>query len=155
MQLLLREPGHSSAPFVLAPRSIAPMDYALRSTLDGYRRRRPRSGPMLEPDGLNHSVRQPQSLPLQQRAVLALTTLNDLGPVRVTPSLREVASFKPQVIHSLLGGVRAMRVVLSMARKLELPVVPHFMDDWVNNLYANGQLSGLAPRESSAYLRGS
>lgn len=41
-----------------------------------------------------------------------------------------------------------MRVTLAVSRSLDLPIVPHFMDDWVSNLYTQGQLAGAARRET-------
>jgi hypothetical protein len=41
-----------------------------------------------------------------------------------------------------------MRVSLAVSRSLDLPIVPHFMDDWVSNLYTHGQLAGAARRET-------
>ena len=61
---------------------------------------------------------------------------------------KEVEDFGPQVIHSLLGGVRITKFVTALARRLGVPVVPHFMDDWMDNLFTDGQLFGLARREA-------
>ena len=56
------------------------------------------------------------------------------------------------VIHSLLGGVRITKFVAGLAARLDLPVVPHFMDDWMDNLFTDGQLWGLARREAERSL---
>ena len=148
-QLLLREPSSTTREFLVVPDSVAPFEKAVYATARAYRRRRPRQGPPPEWDGLNSSVRQHRTLTTRQRAVHALVALNDLSPVRmpaqVTARLR---AFRPQVLHSLLGGMRAMRVSLAVSRCLDLPIVPHFMDDWVSNLYTHGQLAGAARRET-------
>ena len=37
-----------------------------------------------------------------------------------------------------------MRLSLALSRYLDVPLVPHFMDDWVDNLFTHGQLGGYA-----------
>ncbi len=94
---------------------------------------------------MNNSVQRSGALSTRQRAHLAVGVVNDIGPVWLTPKLRkEVKRFRPQVVHSLLGGVRAMRLSLALSRYLDVPLVPHFMDDWVDNLFTHGQLGGYA-----------
>jgi hypothetical protein len=48
---------------------------------------------------------------------------------------REIEDFAPQVIYSALGSNLVMKMVLDLAERLDLPVVPHFMDDWPSTLY--------------------
>ncbi len=105
--------------------------------------------PGVVPDGMNNSIsNRHTSLPLRYRLRAAAATLNEIGPVSPRGAwLRPVLDFQPQVIHSLLGGVRITKVVAALAEKLDLPVVPHFMDDWPANLFADGQLLGLPRRE--------
>jgi hypothetical protein len=44
---------------------------------------------------------------------------------------RGVAAFGPDVVYSVLEEPRVVGLVLDTARQLRLPVVPHFMDDWL------------------------
>ena len=44
-----------------------------------------------------------------------------------------------------------MRLVVALSKRLDIPIVPHFMDDWIDNLFADGQLMGYARR---AVVRG-
>ena len=37
-----------------------------------------------------------------------------------------------------------MRLSLALSRYLDVPLVPHFKDDWVDNLFSHGQLGGYA-----------
>jgi hypothetical protein len=79
---------------------------------------------------------------------IAASLLNDIGPVWTGGRwVHEIDMWRPEVIHSLLGGVRITRLVVALARRFDVPVVPHFMDDWMGTLYADGQLLGLARRE--------
>ena len=41
-----------------------------------------------------------------------------------------VEANRPEVIYSMPGSIRLMSLVLYVSRRLSLPVVPHFMDDW-------------------------
>ena len=105
-------------------------------------------------DGLNNSVRRPDDLPFKTRVRLAATTLNDVGPVWTGGAwLKDIEQYRPQVIHSLLGGVRITKFVAALASRLDLPVVPHFMDDWMDNLFTDGQLWGMARREAERSIR--
>jgi hypothetical protein len=42
-----------------------------------------------------------------------------------------VAAFRPDVIYSYLEGRRITGVALCYAHRLSVPLVPHFMDDWM------------------------
>lgn len=143
LQLCL--PSHAvitpSSNTIIAPRSVAPVDGLVRTLL----------GDRLPPgsvDGLNHSVsRASLDLPLGLRFRNFASAANDIGPVWLPKHVMDrIRRFRPQVIHSLLGGVRPMRVVSAISRRLDLPVVPHFMDDWPDNLFTDGQLLGIARR---------
>jgi hypothetical protein len=123
---------------IIAPPSIAPLDGMVRRALGS----RVPSGAV---DGMNNSIQRSGVKSLRVRARLLATALNDVGPVRLPSPLQdEVIRFRPQVLHSLLGGVRAMRLALAFSKKLGIPIVPHFMDDWPDNLFQHGQLAGYA-----------
>jgi hypothetical protein len=132
---------------MMAPPSSAPIDGAIRRMM-GSRLPAPVT------DGLNTAIsRRGVQLPLRARARLAATTLNDLGPVWTRGRwVNDIKAWEPQVIHSLLGGVRITRLVVSLSRRLDLPVVPHFMDDWMGTLFTDGQLRGFARREVNRLL---
>lgn len=44
---------------------------------------------------------------------------------------RAVTAFRPNVIYSCLESRRITGVALSYAQRLSVPLVPHFMDDWM------------------------
>jgi glycosyltransferase involved in cell wall biosynthesis len=56
--------------------------------------------------------------------------------------LKAIRDFKPDVIYSMLGSIRLVRLVDSLARKFEIPVVPHFMDDWISTYSVPGRSVG-------------
>ena len=68
-----------------------------------------------------------------------------------------VLRFRPEVVYSLLGSVRIMRLARVVGRLSGVPVVPHFMDDWPATLYSSGEIGGVARavarRELSTLLR--
>jgi hypothetical protein len=143
--------AHEDAPvrgeLLMTSAVLAPVEFGLRAALRPYAWARRTVGADVEreSDGMNNSVLRSGALSTRQRAHLAVAVVNDIGPVWLTPKLRtEVKRFRPQVVHSLLGGVRAMRLSLALARYLDVPLVPHFMDDWVDNLFTHGQLGGYA-----------
>jgi hypothetical protein len=134
---------------VVAPPSSAPVDGLVRQIL-GSRLPAPAG------DGLNSAVsRKGVPTPPGVRARVALSMLNDLGPVWTGGRwVDSVAEWRPEVLHSLLGGVRITRLVLALSRRLDVPIVPHFMDDWMRTMYADGQLFGLARREVNRLVDG-
>lgn len=128
---------------LVAPLSIAPVDGLARAIL-GTR------VPAGAIDGLNHAVdRRGISRPLKERLRTGASVLNDLGPTYLPKEVRRyTGDFRPEVVHSLMGSVRAMRLALKLSRRYDVPVVPHFMDDWPSTLYSSGQALGLARRET-------
>jgi hypothetical protein len=143
LYMMSRQTAGASRPNVLlAPPMVAPVDGAIRR-LVGSRMPSPAS------DGMNNSVQgRASSLPFRYRLRAAASTLNDVGPVVVRGGwTAPLQDFRPQVIHSLLGGVRVMKLVARMSKLLDVPVVPHFMDDWPANLFADGKLLGLPRAE--------
>lgn len=82
------------------------------------------------------------------RARAWASALLDLAPVQLTPATKHWATeHRPDVIYSQLGSIRVLRVVNRLAECLGVPVVPHFMDDWKNTLYSQGELLGVARSE--------
>lgn len=123
---------------MMAPPRVAPLDAAIRRFL-GSRI------PAPVPDGMNNSIRgRSDALPFRYRLRAAATTLNEIGPVTARgPWLGPIDDFGPMVLHSLLGGVRVTKLVAALAKRLDVPVVPHFMDDWLSTMFADGKLLGL------------
>lgn len=56
--------------------------------------------------------------------------------------LKVLQDFKPDVIYSMLGSIRMVRLVSTLARELNIPVVPHFMDDWISTYSVPGRSVG-------------
>lgn len=56
--------------------------------------------------------------------------------------LKTIREFKPDVVYSMLGSIRLVRLVDSLAKQFEIPVVPHFMDDWISTYSVPGRSLG-------------
>lgn len=103
-------------------------------------------------DGLNAAVQREEN-GAAGRLRLEAKAVSDLSPVRLpAKTVRAIGAFRPTVIHSLLGSGKMMRLALALSRRFDLPIVPHFMDDWIGSLYPNRELGGLAQRESIQLL---
>ena len=60
-----------------------------------------------------------------------ITLQADLSRVKLTKQdFEDIRAFKPQVIYTLGGGVAALRLSYLLSKKLDLPIVVHFMDNW-------------------------
>lgn len=119
-------------------------------------RKSPTGSPKISSALAHPSILQPTAT-LATRTELQFRALLDVAPVLVGPEV--IASLRQSgvsVVHSLLGNVQTMRLALDISRKLDVPIVPHFMDDWPSSLYANGELMGrargIARRALSAVL---
>lgn len=77
---------------------------------------------------------------IQTAARSAVVPWLDLVPY-TPPStlLAEIEAFRPQVIYSLLGNIRLTRLCRALSAAHGVPVVPHFMDDWLSTYSVPGR----------------
>lgn len=62
----------------------------------------------------------------------------DSLPLRSTTALDSfVAGFAPDIVYTPLGFNRVLAIVNRISRVQRIPVVPHFMDDWLPNTYTD------------------
>lgn len=89
------------------------------------------------------------------RLHLAMRALSDVGPVRLpADTVAWISRFKPEVIYTCLGNARLIRLaLLSSGAAGDIPIVPHFMDDWPSTLYADGRVLGVPRRLTLGCLR--
>ena len=64
-----------------------------------------------------------------------------------------VRAFEPDLVYSLLGNVRMMRLATAVSELADVPLVPHFMDDWPTTLYSGGELLGRAKAAVDSSMR--
>ena len=50
-------------------------------------------------------------------------------------TIKAIRRFNPDIIYSNLASLRVMKVVLKISKLLQIPIVPHFMDDWPSTIY--------------------
>jgi glycosyltransferase involved in cell wall biosynthesis len=73
-----------------------------------------------------------------------LAAFSDIAPFRLPKGMADwVGEFKPDVIYTVLGSVRMMNIVLDLSKQFNIPVIPHFMDDWPATTYARQPLLAL------------
>lgn len=132
--------GQPVGTVVPIPATVAPLGTLLRTPYLAMRRAV--TGMVI--DGMNGSIPNP-SITRQGRLVRDLKVLADLSPVVIPRRvLSELRAREPEVIHSLLGSGRILRLALAISRELDIPVLPHFMDDWPRLLYSGGAFGGRA-----------
>lgn len=76
--------------------------------------------------------------------------IGDSFPERanITSSLEKwINEFQPDVIYTILGSNGMMKLVEDTADRFKLPIVVHFMDDWMEASYRKGALSPILRRQ--------
>lgn len=48
--------------------------------------------------------------------------------------MKKIAEFQPQVIYTLGGRVSSLRLSYTLSEKLNIPIVIHYMDNWVEHI---------------------
>lgn len=68
-----------------------------------------------------------------------LVSLVDLVPYHLSDVLIEqITNYDPDIIYSVLGNIRIVRLVDELSARFDIPVVPHFMDDWLATYSIDG-----------------
>jgi len=66
-----------------------------------------------------------------------LRAFSDLLPYRLNAGfLAWLDDFSPQVIYTQLGNIRITDLAIRISKRNDIPVVPHFMDDWPTTGYS-------------------
>lgn len=79
-------------------------------------------------------------------AMRRAAVLLDVAPYQLPREVREaVEKFRPEVIYSLLGSSRIVRLVASLSDQYKIPVVPHFMDDWLTTYTSSKPIPLVTP----------
>ncbi len=78
----------------------------------------------------------------------------DLLPYRLSKDFwKWVEDFNPDLVYSYFGSIRIMRLCFQVATELNLPIVPHFMDDWPSTIYRSSPLSFLLRPKLAEWLK--
>lgn len=60
----------------------------------------------------------------------------DLINFRISKNLKnELDDFKPEIIYTIMGNIRIIRIANALAKEYKISIVPHFMDDWISTMY--------------------
>jgi glycosyltransferase involved in cell wall biosynthesis len=65
----------------------------------------------------------------------ALCWLDLLPYVLPSDIEQQIVAFRPDLVYSCLGNIQISRLALRLARLCCVPVIPHFMDDWISTVY--------------------
>lgn len=138
---------------VLLPKKTTPVSGVMHAALKRLRASR-LPAPEIAAGGLNAAVRHEPGT-FGSRLRREAKAASDLSPVMLpSTTVRTIAEFRPTVIYSLLGSCKMMLLALKLSKRFDVPIVPHFMDNWMFSLYPNHELFGLAHRRSLQLLRG-
>lgn len=120
----------------------APFDFYVRKLLGKHTLRYAPATPGLA------SMGRGADFGIKTRVHVIARALNDMSLVQLPGGLKEwVGEVAPNVIYSLLGSVRVMKITLAVSRMSGRPLVAHFMDDWPKSMHSGGILYGY-PRRS-------
>jgi glycosyltransferase involved in cell wall biosynthesis len=73
---------------------------------------------------------------LRAAAKLEIRRWLDLIPYELPDEIeQQILRFRPHLVYSCLGNIQISRLALSLARLCNVPVIPHFMDDWISTQY--------------------
>jgi len=65
------------------------------------------------------------------RQLVAL--LPDLSKIQLNRQImNEIKSFNPEIIYTIGGGVASLKIAYELSCKLNIPIVIHFMDNWIH-----------------------
>lgn len=64
----------------------------------------------------------------------------DIFPYRLSEDILQwISDYKPDLIYSLLGNIRLVNLVGRLSKFYRIPVVAHFMDDWLSTYSVHGK----------------
>lgn len=65
-----------------------------------------------------------------------LRAFSDLLPYRLnTEIFNWLDDFSPEIVYTYLGNIRLTDLAIRISERYKIPVVPHFMDDWIATMY--------------------
>jgi hypothetical protein len=88
------------------------------------------------------------------RARITWRMIRDLQGRWTESRIRDgVAAFRPDIVYALGGSYSWCRLAFDLGRTQGVPVVFHFMDDWMNTLYRDAFLGGDHARRMDGFIR--
>ncbi|MEG2127400.1 MAG: hypothetical protein RRY72_08050 [Bacteroides sp.] len=78
--------------------------------------------------------------------------LLDMWPIRYKAIYEKIDTYKPEIIYTCAGSIRIMKIVEKIAKRYDIPVVVHMMDDWPSTIYSSSVLSAVSRRKTLKML---
>ena len=110
-------------------------------------------------DGMSHAIRNSRTAEKASkifhklRKSISGQSVREIDTYQLSPAmLRALQDFSPQVIYSMLGSNAIMQLIIDLAQYFEIPIVPHFMDDWISTLYQTSVLKNFLRNEMQRRL---
>ena len=131
--------------------SVFPVDYYIRKMLGNVIRV---NHPLVHNDVATGPTAG-EKLSLRVHLHLIARALSDIAPCCLPDEAAKwVREFRPHVIYSCFGNARMIKLALKASQVAgNIPIVPHFMDDWPSTLYADGKLFNIPRRAVEELLR--
>lgn len=108
-------------------------------------------GPTAAAGGTTASVGPGRRLLQAAKQTVFGVSMPEIG--RLSPGLEAwIAQFRPQVLYTILGGNGMMELVEAIRVRFDLPLVVHFMDDWVEAHHRKGWLAFIERRRMLALV---
>lgn len=94
-------------------------------------------------------------LKIKKRLRRGIIISEDLSPlIRSKIEWEAIDSFDPEVVYTIGGSVRALKLAEACSVRYKIPIVVHFMDDWPNSLkYRKGADEALYSYRLMKHLR--
>jgi len=81
----------------------------------------------------------------QKKMLLNYLAGAELSPLIISGSLwKWVKEYNPDMIYSMLGNGRVIKLTNLIASKANKPILPHFTDDWPDCIYTQNEWMGVA-----------
>lgn len=104
--------------------------------------------------GIVHNAIRPGTMTLRKRVSVGIDAIADLLPPFVSPRrIRELRAIAPEVIHTVVYNAFSVRLAILLSKRLRIPLLPQFTDDWITTIFTNGELGGRAKPSMDRLLR--
>lgn len=137
---LLKDDDYSTLPTVYAKSSDSYINYLIYKIH--------RSGGIPTNEGINYDSRRKKKHILSKLKHSVLS-IQDMTWNRInSKSIEELTRFRPDVIYTLGGGIAVSKVCLKLAKRFNIPILLHSMDDHVHTRYClNNVLDRIAQKQ--------
>ena len=68
-------------------------------------------------------------------------------------TLKAIDNFKPEAIYTIMDSIKTNKLAVKFSKRYNIPIVPHFMDDWISTTYTGSFWLKLARSSLTASLK--